>query len=93
MSETLFDNVEKQDRERLKGQALRVFDVMADGKWRTLSQIAAVTKWWHEKTDSEAGISARLRCFRKAGHTVERRRVPGGNGLHEYRLTPRKDDT
>jgi len=71
------------DAPRLSRQLDRVRDMMSDGQWRTLAQIATATGC------SEASASARLRDLRKArfgGHTVERRRVPGGRGLHLYRL-------
>ena len=70
-----------QDKHRLNCQLRRVFDLMCDGKWRTLSAIS------YQVIDSEASISARLRDFRKprfGAHTVERRRVKCG--LFEYRL-------
>lgn len=71
------------DAERLTGQLLRVWQLMRDGKWRTLAEIASAVD------GSEAGVSARLRDFRKpkfgALH-VDRRRVDGG--LYEYRLLP-----
>lgn len=66
---------------RMAGQMLRIFNLMRDGQWRTLSQISMQTG------ASEAGASARLRDFRKprnGGHTVNRRRVSGG--LYEYQL-------
>ena len=70
-----------QDKHRLNCQLRRVFDLMCDGKWRTLDVIA------YQVSGSEAAISARLRDFRKprfGAHTVERRRVKCG--LFEYRL-------
>jgi len=72
-----------KDAPRLSRQLDRVRDMMSDGQWRTLAQVAASCGC------SEASASARLRDLRKArfgGHTVERRRVPGGRGLHEYRI-------
>jgi len=80
---------------RLTGQNKRVFHCMKDGVWRTLSEIEKVLGVGH----SQAGISARLRDFRKekfGGHTVERRRRGNAaKGLHEYRLiiNERIDDT
>lgn len=79
-----FDPV--QDGDRLAGQLDRVRDLMADGEWRTLAQIARAVN------ASEAAVSARLRDLRKVkfgAHAVERVRVQGGNGLHVYRLTLR----
>lgn len=75
----------KLDRGRLAGQIERVFALMRDGVWRTLSEIAIATK------DHEASISAQLRHLRKekfGAHTVEkRRRGESTSGLFEYRLT------
>jgi hypothetical protein len=75
------------DAARLTGQWLRVYSVMKDGKWRTLSEIQLATKPHY---DSEAAISARLRDFRKikwGGHTVNRRRRGDPrSGLFEYQV-------
>src|SRR4051812_39177242 len=74
----------KHDRHRLSSQYMRVFNLMKDGRWRTLAEIREVVG------GSEAGISARLRDFRKAvngGHVVDDRRQ-GKSGVWEYRLTP-----
>ena len=71
----------ERDRLRLTGQLRRVFDLMTDGRWRTLAAIAEATR------DPVASVSAQIRHLRKpkfGGHTVERRHV--GNGLYEYRL-------
>jgi uncharacterized protein (DUF2132 family) len=71
----------ERDGERLSSQYRRVFDLMRDGCWRTLTDIAMST------FDNEASISARLRDMRKerfGGHNVERRYV--ANGEWEYRL-------
>lgn len=61
-----------EDSARLNRQQRRVFDVIKDGKWWTLAEIAAMTG------ASEASVSARLRDFRKerfGGSTVERAAV------------------
>lgn len=75
------------DFARLKGQLGRVFRLMRDGRWRSLSAISA------EIGDPEASVSARLRDLRKrklGGYTVERRRADGyAPGLFEYRLALR----
>jgi len=71
----------ERDDARLKGQILRVFDLMKDGAWRTLDEIAK------ETGDPPASISAQLRHLRKprfGGHTVERRYC--GRGLYKYRV-------
>jgi hypothetical protein len=72
----------KLDKARLAGQALRVYNVMQDGVWRTLADVESMTG------DPQPSVSARLRDFRKekcGSWIVERRRVADG-GLHEYRL-------
>lgn len=75
-----------RDGARLQNALGRVALVMKDGKWRTLEQIAEAVKDTGFEI-SEAGISARLRDFRKAkfgSHVVERERVSGG--LWRYRV-------
>ncbi len=69
------------DGQRLGRQQQNVLNIMRDGKWRTLREIADAAG------ASEASVSARLRDFRKERHghqTVERQRVMGG--MHVYRL-------
>lgn len=72
------------DFERLNAQQARVFHAMKDGRWRTLSEIAAITD------DPEASISARLRDLRRpefGGLKVNRRRRgEETRGLFEYSL-------
>lgn len=74
------------DRERLGRQLGVVYDLMADGQWRTLAEIGAVVE------EPEASVSARLRDLRKpdfGAFTVERRRRGRpADGIHEYRLGP-----
>lgn len=70
-----------QDGVRLTNHLQKVFDLMRDGKFRTLRQISDTVGC------TEASASARLRDLRKqwaGGHIVDRRRVAGG--LYEYRL-------
>lgn len=72
-----------EDTERIRGQRSRVSGLMADGRWRTLREIADACRC------SEAGASARLRDLRKeefGGATVDRRlRV---RGVFEYQVEP-----
>lgn len=71
------------DARRLSGQLLTVFNVMSDGGWHTLEELAAAA---HATTQS---VSARIRDLRKPTFgewTVERRKVTGANGLYQYRL-------
>ena len=77
---------DKQDYVRLKGQLWRVFQLMSDGKWRTLAEIAT------EAGGREASVSARLRDLRKetyGGREIQRERVSGG--LWQYRMVPLKN--
>ena len=70
-----------RDQVRLNAQQQRVFDVMKDGKWRTIIAIGYVTR------DPQASISARLRDLRKpkfGGHIVERKYI--ADGLWQYRM-------
>jgi hypothetical protein len=73
------------DHKRLTGQIRRVFDLMKDGRWRTLEEIAAATG------DPQASVSAQLRHLRKprfGGFTVEKRaKGEREHGLFEYRLS------
>ena len=73
------------DAQRLKGQIYRVFELMRDERWRTLSEISQELP-----RDSEASISAQLRHLRKPRfgmHTVnKRRRGEEKSGLWEYQL-------
>ena len=74
----------KLDFARLTGQIKRVHDCMADGCWRTLTEIADVTG------DPAASVSAQLRNLRKTrfGAFVIEKRARGdrSRGLFEYRL-------
>lgn len=73
--------VHDRDGNRLGAQYIRVFDVMKDGQFRSLKDIAAITG------DPESSVSARLRDMRKerfGSHKVERRHV--ADGLFEYKL-------
>jgi hypothetical protein len=72
------------DYDRLNEQAKRVYLAMIDMQWHTLAYLAERTG------DPEASVSARLRDLRKprfGSHEIATRRVPGVQGLWEYRLT------
>ena len=73
------------DGPRLIRQHERIRDLMLDGTWRTLAEIAAATG------DHEASVSAQLRHLRKpsfGGHVVDkRRRGLASRGLWEYQVT------
>lgn len=76
-----------QDKQRLTGQMLAVWQVMRDGRWYTLDELCAKTGY-----RSQASVSARVRDLRKhrfGGHDIERRRrgmYEPSDGLYEYRL-------
>ena len=80
----MFDGADYQpnrDDKRLSRQIDRVFACMKDGKWRTLGEIAVITR------DPEASISAQLRHLKKAkfgGHTLHRNYR--NDGLYEYQV-------
>jgi hypothetical protein len=80
-----FDGVTYQpefDEERLGNQMKAVYEIMADGVWRTLDTLAA------EAEAPPASVSARIRDLRKAkfgGFVVETRRI-GESGTYKYRL-------
>jgi hypothetical protein len=71
------------DQDRLSKQLVRTFELMRDGHWRTLEDIATITG------DPHASVSARLRDLRKprfGGYGVEKRRRTAASGTFEYRL-------
>lgn len=75
------DIVPERDNKRLTKQYDAIFNLMKDGKWRTLNQIASQLGY------PEASISAQLRHCRKprnGGHTLNRKYV--GDGLYKYQL-------
>lgn len=72
-----------QDNARLSKQLVSVRQLMLDGAWRTLAEIA------HDVGAPEASVSARLRDLRKpkfGGWKVEHDRVSGGTW--RYRVKP-----
>ena len=78
------------DQNRLTKQLGRVFDLMRDGHWRTLQDIARATG------DPESSISGQLRHLRKprfGSYVVEKRRlgIPE-SGCFEYRLLAGEGD-
>ena len=79
-----FDGVaynHQRDNVRLAGQLQRVFDVMKDGNWRSLKELARAAE------APEASVSAQLRHLRKKRfgcYKVSRQHIEGG--LHVYRL-------
>lgn len=87
MSEFGGTTVTENDTERLTTQLDAVKQVMADGQWRTLKQIADIVHLLTGKKATEASVSARLRDLRKVkfgSYTVERKSA--GDGLFLYRV-------
>lgn len=76
----------EDDAPRLTRQHERIRDLMLDGWWRTLEEIADSTG------DPAASISAQLRHLRKArfgSWIIEKRlRSDRSRGLYEYRMLP-----
>ena len=76
------------DEDRLLKQIGRIYSVMIDGEWRTLSEIAFTVK------APEASISAQLRNLRKEGYghylVNKHRRGEPHEGLFEYQLLKRE---
>ena len=78
------DYVPEFDQNRLTGQIRRIYTLMKDGRFRTLSEIEAATG------DPQASISAQIRHLKKerfGSHVVnKRRRGDPTQGLFEYQL-------
>jgi hypothetical protein len=78
------DYVHDLDQPRLARQHERIRDLMLDGQWRTLAEIATLTG------DPAASISAQLRHLRKprfGGWIIEKQlRTDRSRGLYEYRM-------
>jgi len=75
----------KVDGERLGSQQRRVEELMLDGEWRSLHEIAVALRKLYSNHFPEASISARLRDLRRTGYTVERERKTARGGLWVYR--------
>lgn len=66
----------------LTGQVAAVFEVMRDGRWHTMRQIAG------QLSIPEQSVSARIRDLRKTefgSHTIVSERLPGRQGFR-YRI-------
>ena len=77
------DYSSERDKARLTGQIKRVYNLMKDGKFRSLRTIAAQTG------DPEASVSAQLRHLRKkrfGSYVVIRARSKAGGSLYFYQL-------
>lgn len=77
--------VNAADCARLEGQTRKIFELMKDGRFRTLAEIESVTGY------PQPSISSQLRHFRKirfGGHTLNKRRRNDG-AQWEYQLIER----
>jgi hypothetical protein len=77
-----------RDGVRLNGQGERVFSILSDGQPHTLPGIKEAIQKQYGRSDSESGISARIRDFRKdkfGGYNVEAI-PPSRGGLWTYKL-------
>lgn len=71
----------KRDFKRLNNQLSDIFNLMSDGKWRSLRDIELLLKW------PQASISAQLRNLRKerfGAHKINKRYI--SEGLYQYQL-------
>lgn len=83
------DLLEECDLPRLETRARKVWDLMADGHWHDLNDIARQTGYPH------SSVTACVRAFRypeNGGHTVEIMRKKEGRGTWLYRLVPSTRD-
>lgn len=78
------DYIPELDKVRLTGQIQRIYDLMIDGTWRTLTEISQLAR------ASESSASAQLRHLRKprfGSYIVDKkRRGDRTAGLFEYKL-------
>ena len=85
--------LETSDIPRLNNQLEAVREIMGDGVYRTLSELAKLVTTKINRNATEASVSARLRDLRKekfGGYTVNRKSV--GDGLSSYQVA-RTDGT
>ena len=78
----------QRDNKRLGNQLTKIFELMKDGVYRSLNEIAAITG------EPEASISAQLRHLRKkrfGSHDVNKRHE--GNGFYKYQLIVKWEPT
>jgi hypothetical protein len=82
------------DEPRLNQQMAYVYEIMQDGRWRTIWAIINLIKANHGITVMQTSVSARLRDFRKpqfGSHTVNRNSI--GEGVFEYQLVLNKQES
>lgn len=84
------DYVPKHDQERLTKQIPRVYEVMRDGKYRTIKEICAEIFFRFGENYPETSVSANTRNLRKvpfgSHNVVKRHRGERKNGCWEYAI-------
>ena len=93
MSDFGGDTITPTDEPRLNQQLTWVYNIMYDGKWRTIWGIVQLILEDHGVRVMQTSVSARLRDLRKekfGGHTVDR--IYKGDGKFLYRLIVRRSD-
>lgn len=88
MPRSLFDGpaIERSDVPRLSGQLKKVYELMKDGGWFTIRQVA------RHVGCCEVSAASRMRDLRKerfGGHRVKRKRDQSRPGVFRYRLISR----
>lgn len=89
MQTHVFDGADynhKRDSVRLSSQLERIFNLMKDGRFRSLKDISQIVG------AGEASVSANLRNSRKerfGGHTLNRKSL--GNGFNLYQIVENTD--
>jgi len=79
-----------RDQDRLENQLDATFNIMNDGRWRTIPELTALVSLRIRREVTTQSVSARLRDFRKekfGGHRVDRESL--GGGVFQYRLIVR----
>lgn len=71
---------QERDGNRLKKQIWRIYELMKDQKWRSLSEISKLAN------APEASASAQLRNLKKLGHKLNKKHL--GHGFYKYQLIP-----
>lgn len=78
--------ITEPERKKMSKQLLRVFEIMKDGQWRTLDQIAAFPGM-RSPTQSISRYLCFFRAPQYGGHTVNRRKQQNAR-VFEYQVLP-----
>ena len=76
------------DADRLQNQHERIRDLMLDGAWRTIDEIAGILGELNTRS-----VDSQIRHLRKSkfgGYIVNRRNRAGIRGLSEYQVLPQR---